>query len=296
MSRESRSVSRRALIRYGAAAAALSAVRLPNLAAQATRFQLGACDWSLGRRANLEALSVAKQLGLDGVQVSMGGLDKDRGADYDLHLRRADVRRTYREAAAANGVRIGGVALDIMNQIPFKSDPRTEQWVSDSIDAARDLQVRVVLLAFFVNGDLRNDPDGQAETIRRLKRVAPKAEQHGVVLGIESWLSAADHLRIIEAIGSPNVQVYYDLANSTQMGYDVLSEIRQLGRARICEFHAKENGFLLGQGRIDFPAVRRAMDDIGYTGWIQIEGAVPEGQPLVQSHMQNVRFMRTHFS
>jgi len=183
-----------------------------------------------------------------------------------------------------------------MNQVPYKSDPRTEQWVSDAIDAARDLQVRVVLLAFFGNGDLRKDPDGQAETIRRLKRVAPRAELHGVVLGIESWLSAADHLRLIDAIGSPNVQVYYDLANSTQMGYDVLSEIRQLGRARICEFHAKENGFLLGQGRIDFPAVRKAMDDIGYTGWIQIEGAVPEGQPLIPSHTQNVRFMRTHFS
>ena len=67
-------------------------------------------------------------------------------------------------------------------------------------------------------------------------------------------------------------------------------------RDRICEFHAKENGFLLGQGRIDFPAVRRAMDDIGYDGWIQIEGAVPKGQPLIESHHRNVRFMRTHFS
>ena len=80
------------------------------------------------------------------------------------------------------------------------------------------------------------------------------------------------------------------------MGYDILAEIRQLGRDRICEFHAKENGFLLGQGRIDFPAVRKAMDDIGYGGWIQIEGAVPKGQPLIESHTRNVRFMRTHFS
>ena len=97
------------------------------------------------------------------------------------------------------------------------------------------------------------------------------------MLGIESWLSAPDHLRILDAVGSRSVQVYYDLANSTQMGYDILAEIRQLGRDRICEFHAKENGFLLGQGRIDFPAVRKAMDDIGYSGWIQIEGAVPKG-------------------
>jgi hypothetical protein len=38
------------------------------------------------------------------------------------------------------------------------------------------------------------------------------------------------------------------------------------------------------------------MDDIGYAGWIQIEGAVPKGQPVVGSHHQNVRFMRAHFS
>ena len=97
------------------------------------------------------------------------------------------------------------------------------------------------------------------------------------MLGIESWLSAPDLLRILDAVGSPSVRVYYDLANSTQMGYDILAEIRQLGRERICEFHAKENGSLLGQGRIDFPAVRKALDDIDYTGWLQIEGAVPKG-------------------
>jgi sugar phosphate isomerase/epimerase len=122
--------------------------------ARAGRFDIGACDWSLGQRASTAALTVAKTLGLDGVQVSMGSLDND------LQLRRPDVQRAYREAAGTTGVRIGGVALDLMNQVPYKSDPRTEQWVSDSIDVARALDVRVVLLAFFEKGDLRNDPDG----------------------------------------------------------------------------------------------------------------------------------------
>ena len=82
-------------------------------------------------RAKTEAFTVAKQLGLDGVQVSMGSVDND------LQLRRPDVQRAYREASAATGVQIGGVALDVMNQVPYKSDPRTEQWVSDSVDVAR---------------------------------------------------------------------------------------------------------------------------------------------------------------
>jgi sugar phosphate isomerase/epimerase len=183
-----------------------------------------------------------------------------------------------------------------MNQVPYKSDPRTVQWVSDSIDVAHALNVRVVLLAFFEKGDLRDDRDGQAEVVRRLKAIAPKAEAQGVVLGIESWLSAADHMRILDAVGSRHVQVYYDVANANQMGFDVPAEIRQLGRDRICEFHAKENGSLLGQGKIDFTAVRTAMDDIGYAGWIQIEGAIPKGAPMLESHVENVRFMRTRFS
>jgi sugar phosphate isomerase/epimerase len=256
----------------------------------AARFNLGACDWSIGMRGKTEALALARQLGLDGVQVSMGSVDND------LQLRRPEVQRAYRDAAAASGVRIGGIALDLFNQVPYKSDPRTEQWLSDSIDVARALDVGVVLLAFFERGDLRNDPDGQAEVIRRLKRVAPRAEERGVILGLESWLNAGDHLRLIEAVGSLNVQVYYDVANATQMGYDITAEIRQLGRERICEFHAKENGFLLGQGRIDFAAVRKAMDDIRYTGWIQIEGAIPKGAPMRDSYLENVRFMRAQFT
>jgi L-ribulose-5-phosphate 3-epimerase len=258
--------------------------------AQSGRFKIGACDWSIGMRGKTGAMALARQLGLDGVQVSMGSVEAD------LPLRQRDVQHAYREAAAASGVRVGGVAIDVMNQVPYKSDPRTEQWVSDSIDVARALNVRVILLAFFDRGDLRNDADGQAEVVRRLKRVAPKAEDRGVILGIESWLSADEHLRIIEAVGSRNVQVYYDVANSTQMNYDITAEIRQLGRERICEFHAKENGFLLGQGRIDFAAVRKAMDDIGYSGWIQIEGAVPKGKPMLESYIENARFMRAQFT
>jgi L-ribulose-5-phosphate 3-epimerase len=282
--------SRRALLKSTAtlmAAGLLGGVR--DVFGQGRRFSIGACDWSIGMRGKVGAMSLAKQLGLDGVQVSMGNVETD------LHLRQAEMQGAYRHAAEANGVRLGGVALDVMNQVPYKSDPRTEQWVSDSIDVARALNVRVVLLAFFDRGDLRNDAEGQAEVIRRLQRVAKKAEDSGVVLGIESWLSAGELLRILDAVGSRNVQVYYDVANSTQMGYDIAAEIRQLGRDRICEFHAKENGFLLGQGRIDFAAVRKAMDDINFSGWIQIEGAVPKDKPMLESYVENVRFMRTHF-
>jgi L-ribulose-5-phosphate 3-epimerase len=91
------------------------------------------------------------------------------------------------------------------------------------------------------------------------------------------------------------VQVYFDVANSHEMGYDIYAEMRHLGRARVCEIHAKENGALLGRGDIDFRAVRAALDDIGYAGWLQIEGSIPKGTPMIEAYTENARFMRALF-
>jgi sugar phosphate isomerase/epimerase len=131
--------------------------------------------------------------------------------------------------------------------------------------------------------------------VQRLRRVAPKAERAGVVLGIESWLSGAEHRALVEAVGSPNVKVYYDVANSERMGYDIYREIRDLGRDLVCEVHAKENGHLLGRGRLDFRRVRAALDDIGFRGWLQIEGSVPPGADLIESYRANAAFLRDVF-
>lgn len=83
------------------------------------------------------------------------------------------------------------------------------------------------------------------------------------------------------------------MANSHHIGYPIYDEIRWLGKDLICEFHAKENGNLLGKGKIDFREVRKALDDINYTGWIQIEGAVPPKQPMLESYISNNKFLRS---
>ncbi|MCP5520757.1 MAG: TIM barrel protein [Verrucomicrobiales bacterium] len=288
-------LSRREFIPQFTAAGALSLLGGARLFAEGDpkppRFRIGACDWSIGRMATPDAFEVAKQIGLDGVQVSLGT------AANHMALRQPEVQARYREAAKAAGLSIGSLAIGEMNNIPYRSDPRAVEWVRDSIEVCQALGCRVVLMAFFNNGDLKGDCEGTANVIHRLREVAPKAEKAGVILGIESWLSAEEHVAIIDAVGSPAVQVYYDVANATKMGYDICREIRWLGRqGLVCELHAKENGFLLGQGLVDFPRVRAALDDIGYSGWIQIEGAVPSGGNLLESYRANQRYLRAVLS
>ena len=283
-------LSRREMLRFTTGTAALLATLATDwsplfAAPEKRRFKLGACDWSIGKMGTPEAFEVAKQIGLDGVQVSLGT------AANNMQLRRAELQKQYLEAARKCGLEVASLAIGELNEIPYKRDPRTIEWVHDSIAVCQSLGINVVLLAFFGNDDLRGDRAGIDEVVRRLKAIAPKAEQAGVSLGIESWLSAEEHIEILDRIGSKAVKVYYDVCNSNDRGYDIYKEIRLLGK-RICEFHAKENGALLGQGKVDFKKVRAAIDDIGYTGWIQIEGAIPAGQPMLESYQSNCRFMR----
>jgi L-ribulose-5-phosphate 3-epimerase len=253
-------------------------------------FKIGACDWSIGCRADLKAFDVAKEIGLDGIQASLG-TEED-----DMQLRKPEIRKAYMDASKRTGVEIASLAIGTLNKIPYKSDPRTIPWVSGSIDACKALGREVVLLAFFGNNDLKGDKKGTDETIRRLKEVAPKAEKAGVTLGIESWLSGEEHMHIIDSVGSPAVKVYYDVANSNKMGYDIYSEIRWLGKKnQICEVHMKENGTLLGKGVVDFRKVRAAIEDCGYTGWMQIESAIPKGAKVVPSYISNLKLLRSLF-
>jgi sugar phosphate isomerase/epimerase len=272
------------------AALAFGSTWAPLLAEPEKRhFRIGACDWSLGKLADPESFAIAREIGLDGVQVSLGT------ASDDMKLRKPEVQQQFKEAARRAGVQIASLAIGELNSVPFKSDPRTNDWVRDSVPVMQALGLKVVLLAFFGQGDLAGDAAGTDEVVRRLKTVAPAAEKAGVVFGLESWLSADDTLRIMDRVGSPAVKMYYDVCNSTDRGYDVPREIRRLGKDRICEFHLKENGRLLGQGPVSFEKVRDAINDIGYAGWMQIEGAVPPKADLITSYRTNLKFLRGLF-
>jgi L-ribulose-5-phosphate 3-epimerase len=249
---------------------------------------VGACDWSIGAAADINCFDVAKRIGLDGVQVSLNTVAQP------MHLQQVYIQQAYLDAAKRTGVRIGGLAIGTLNEAPYKSDPQTEQWVHDSIGVAKNMGVKTILLAFFAKNDLRNDPAGVTEVVRRLKLVAPVAERAGVHLGIESYLTAEQHLDIIDRVGSSAIKVYYDARNAADAGNDIFREIALLGKKHICELHIKENGMRLGNGTIDWPRVRQSLADAGYQGdgWMQIEWAKTKEDDVVAAYQYNLAYVK----
>ncbi len=255
------------------------------------QFKISTCDWSIDKFSEIDAFKVAKEIGLDGIQVSLGSLDNN------MWLRQKEVQANYIKESKKTGVKISSLAIGELNSFPYKSDPRTEEWVWDSVDVAKELDVSVILLAFFYAGDLRKDSIGKAEVVKRLKRVAPKAEKLGITLGIESYMTAEEHLDIMQQVGSPAIKVYYDFRNAADAGNDVFNELKLLGKDNICELHFKENGFLLGQGTLDWNRIGKALKEIGYQGdgWIQIEGAKPPQMDIVKACQYNLNYLHQIF-
>jgi L-ribulose-5-phosphate 3-epimerase len=286
-----KNISRRAMLRRSARTLAFAATAgsfTPLLAAPASRgFKIGACDWSLGKRGDPAALDVARQIGLDGVQIDFGTVGNK------MRLRTPEHQQAYRDAMKRTGLAVSSLALCEMNEVPLKSDPRAAVWLDQSLDVCRSMHLPIVMTASFGRGDL--DMSRKAEIdhfVKALRDVAAKAEKLGVVIGLENYLSADDNRKIIERVGTPNVKVYYDVGNSTDKGRDVCKEIRSLGKL-VCEFHAKDGPHMLGQGRIDFRAVRRAMDDVEFSGWMQLEAAHPHG--LIPDYTADAKYLREVF-
>lgn len=263
----------------------------------ADSFKIGMCDWNLrddkgkGGTCRPELIPRAVEAHLRGLQVSVGMNPSQ------IPLREKSVRQQYKELCKQHNFTVNSVAAgSILNSIPLASEPESAVYVIDAIEAAADLGAKNILMAFFGRGDLRYqnyagemrklqeqpfnewelDQRGVDRVVAALKQIVPRAEDLGVALGLENTLTAKQNVDIIERVGSPILQVYYDIGNSTSNGYDVPNEIRMLGNERICEIHLKDNGrdverFDSPNAQINWPVVAQAIKDIGYDKWYTIE-------------------------
>jgi hexulose-6-phosphate isomerase len=123
--------------------------------------------------------------------------------------------------------------------------------------------------------------DAYTRSQANIRKLLPDAERFGIKIAIEEvWnkflLSPVEFARYIDEFESPWVGAYFDVGNVVEYGYPQ-EWIRELGK-RILKIHIKEYAkdkrfnYLLGEGKeIDWDAVRQAILDVGYDGWITAE-------------------------
>jgi L-ribulose-5-phosphate 3-epimerase len=143
----------------------------------------------------------------------------------------------------------------------------------------------VLLVPAVVNPETRYR-DAWTRSQKQIRTLLPLAEELKVVIGIEEvWnkflLSPLEMAKYVDEFESPWVKSYFDVGNVVLYGYPQ-DWIHTLGK-RIVKVHLKDfkmgKGWNpvtaqfvnLGDGDVDWAAVRKALADVGYTGYATTE-------------------------
>lgn len=126
-------------------------------------------------------------------------------------------------------------------------------------------------------------------SIEAVKKLIPVAEKTGVKIALENvwnnlWVTPALYAAFVKYFDNPWVMAYFDIGNHVK--YAKPEEyIYALGN-KIAKFHVKDfklnlddpdcggfGGFCeIRSGSVNWPVVRQAIEDIGYNGFMTIEG------------------------
>ncbi len=235
------------------------------------RYKIGVCDWMLLKRQKLGAFQLTKEIGADGVEVDMGSLGQRE--TFDNKLADPAVRQQFLDKARELDLEICSLAMSGFYAQSFAERPTVYRMVQDCIDTMKLMNVKVAFLPLGVQGDLVKRPELRPAIVERLRAIAPKAEQAGVVIGLETALDAAGDANLLKDIGSSSIQIYFNFANALQAGRDLHQELLTLGKDRICQIHCTDQDgvWLQDNPRIDMPKVKQTLDEMGWAGWLVIE-------------------------
>jgi L-ribulose-5-phosphate 3-epimerase len=261
------------------------------------RYKIAVCDWMILKRQKLGAFDLTKKIGADGVEVDMGGLGSRE--TFDNKLLDPAIRAQFLDKAKELGLEVSSIAMSGFYAQSFAERPGVDRMVQDCIDTMRLMNVKVAFLPLGVQGDLIKYPHLRPTIVERLKRIAPKAAEAGVIIGIETALDARAEVKLLNDIGSPAIQSYFNFANALQQGRNLYEELQILGKDRICQIHCTdEDGVWLEHNkRMDLRNVKEILDKMNWSGWLVVERSrdASDAQNVARNFGANVNYLKSVF-
>ena len=238
------------------------------------RFGVNTFIWAASFDPQAIPLEAIKRHGADGIEVPLFV-----PGDFDVE----GVKRAQRDFDLECTV----CAVNPPGLNPTSGDPAVrarsvEHW-KQAVDAASRAGARIV--AGPVYSPVGYLPGRRRTTeewnwgVEFLQALDPALRNCGVALAVEPLNrfetyflnTAADAVRLVEEVGSPQVGILFDTFHANVEEKDVAAAYRHCGR-RLAHVHTCENDRgIPGTGHIDWQGVFAALKDIGYDGWLTIE-------------------------
>lgn len=237
----------------------------------------------------LEKFKLVKELGFDGVEMD----SPNDLSDDDIIKARDQV-----------GISIPGVVNSVHWKKPLSDDDPAvrAECTASMIDALHQCKLyggSTVLLVPAVVSQSVSYADAWDRSTEEIKKMLPVAEETGIKIAIENvWnnflLSPLEAARYIDQFESNMIGWYMDIGNIVRYGWPD-QWIKTLG-SRILKVDIKDysrtkqkeegiwEGFKvkLGDGDSDWPAVNKALAEVGYSGWGSAEVSGGDRERLLE--------------
>jgi sugar phosphate isomerase/epimerase len=251
----------------GAATAMAGAALAPSSGAQAAArpargtLRLGVASYSMRKFSLDQALAMAKTLGVTSMTFK------------DVHIPRTDPPETTRALRAK--IEAAGITIAGGGTINLPNDPIE---IRKSFEYARNAGFPLIFTS----------PDPAAlDTIESLaKEYDIKTVIHNHGPEDKWWPRPQDAYAAVKARDS-RLGLCIDVGHTTRTGTDPVAAVRAC-KDRLYDMHVKDlavktdrdSQVAVGRGVLDFPALFRALLEIGYAGQVGLEYEIHEDDPL----------------
>lgn len=234
-----------------------------------------------------QGLQLVKKAGFDGIELWLGDVPWFQMSTSDAEV------RALRAQVENEGLVVSNVSTGLHWKFPISArDPKVRQQgiriVDRQIEAAQLLGTDAILMVPGLVTEEVPYNEVYLRCVDALQQLAPKAAAAKVKIGCENCnaehrflLSPREFATFLDDVNSPYVGIHLDVGNIHDTGF--AEQWIEIHGPRITRIHLKDvlkhrgrsghqsvytNLFL---GDNNWPAIRAAMDKVGYDGWLIAE-------------------------
>lgn len=238
-------------------------------------YKIGIVEWAFPFPGPY-GLKIAAELGLQGMELDFG----DYETGYKLY--NPKIQQAYLDCGRNFGIEFPSLALNALNAHGMSNDRDTAdgmiaiETIQKGIETAGRMQIPVVQLPSFDNGDIRTEQDFY-NTCEKVRFACDLAEGSDITIAVENVLDAEQTKRMIHEVGSKKLKVFYDTQNYyLDRGYsqpEILEKISE----DVAQIHVKDgynrtiSSALLGRGDVSFRQTAEVIRRTGCTEWLFLE-------------------------
>ena len=245
--------------------------------------------WSFPQGTIKENLTLAKNAGFEGVELALNGT-----GELSMESTESEIKEV-KKIADDLGLSLYSLSCGLCWDYRLSDDDenlreKAKDMIKKQLDTAKILGADTVLVIPGVVNVEFSFPEKKVaydvvyeRAVKGINELKAYAESLKVSMGLENvWnkflLSPMEMRDFIDKIGSDYVGSYLDVGNTLYCGYPE-DWVRILGK-RIKKVHFKDyrlqagglHGFVdLLAGDVDYPEVVKALNEVGYDGWVSAE-------------------------